>query len=226
MKSLYTLCAVSVACFAMIQNSAAAREIAVTLTVPSTAYRVTIDEIYNTGKEIWVLSQVKGGGIGLTVITKAKDSVKVEAPKDLPVRHFVLGKTWNWTQEKNYIYLKSRKQFEGFVKQAKAKRIYKRRVGNVDGANQKARYIVMYRKEIFKGGKTKDGLTLKELAEKHAKQFKGKVGRILRIINGYTIELTPEAARKLGQLPEVRAIELDRPLGINPPRPPIRRDDR
>jgi hypothetical protein len=156
-----------------------------------------------------VLSTVKGGGIGLTVISKAKDSVKVKAPA-LPVKHFILGKTWNWSKEK-YHFLKDRKELEKFVEQAKAKRIYTR-------TEPAAMYIVMYKKEIFQNGKTRMGETLEELARRHAKEFDGELGRILKIINGYSIRLTPENARRLGRLPEVRNIEEDRPVGINPPR--------
>lgn len=196
------------------------RTISVTLTVPSTAYKLQIREIYQTQNELWVLSTVKGGGIGLQVITKRKDQVKVKAPK-LPVKHFIVGKTWNWTQEKDYTYLKSRQQFEKMAKKANAMRIYQRKAKAKKGAKRQPgtkRYIVMYNKNIFTNGKTKEGLTLGQLAQKHAKQFNGKFGRLLKIINGYTIDLKPDMARKLSRLPEVRNVEEDRPVGIGLPR--------
>ena len=72
------------------------RTVDILLMVPSTAYKIQIQEVYQTPKELWVFSKVEGKGIGLTVISKAKDSIKIKAPADLPIKHFVLGKTWGW----------------------------------------------------------------------------------------------------------------------------------
>jgi len=86
------------------------RTLEVILKVPSTAYKVKVEEVYQTDKELWVLSTVSGKGIGLTVISTAKDQVKVKAPDTLPVKHFVLGKSWGWGDEK-YEFLKAREEF-------------------------------------------------------------------------------------------------------------------
>jgi hypothetical protein len=101
------------------------RTVEVTLMVPSAAHKLQILEVYQTPKELLVLSKVEGGGIGATVITKAKDQVKVKAPADLPVKQFVLGKTWGWGDEK-YTFLKDRADFDKMVKQGMAMKIYQR----------------------------------------------------------------------------------------------------
>jgi hypothetical protein len=67
------------------------------VTVPDSAWRLTIEAVYQVKEELWVISRVSRDphAMGLQVITTLKASVKVEAP-ELPVRHFVIGKTWNW----------------------------------------------------------------------------------------------------------------------------------
>ncbi len=63
-------------------------------------------------------------------------------------------------------------------------------------------------------GKTKAGETLEQLAKRHAKQFDGKLGRVLKIINGYSASFSPAAVEKLKKQPEVKYIEKDGPVGI------------
>ncbi len=193
------------------------RTIGIILTVPSSAEKIKIQEVYQTKNEIWVLSKVKrGSGFGLTVISKTKDSVKVKAPK-LPVKHFVVGKTWNWKKE-NYTYLKNEAQFQKNVKKANAKLLFRRKGNEANkgaAATESARFIVMYHKNAFTNGKTKKGETLEQLAKRQAKQFGGKVGRLFRALNGCTMTLPRTAAKKLLREPEVKIVEEDRPVGIN-----------
>ena len=66
----------------------------------------------------------------------------------------------------------------------------------------------------FVDGKTKAGETLEQLAKRHAKQFDGKLGRVLKIINGYSASFSPAAVEKLKKQPEVKYIEKDGPVGI------------
>ena len=74
-----------------------AREISVTFQAPATNYSVQIQHAWLVGDEVWVVSQVGGGGgIGGAAITRVSDSVEVEAADDAAVRHFVIGRTWNW----------------------------------------------------------------------------------------------------------------------------------
>ena len=75
-------------------------------------------------------------------------------------------------------------------------------------------FIIMYKKEIFTNGKTKDGETLEQLCKRHAKAFKGQVSRILEIIDGCTMHLSPDNAAKLAKLPEVKAVEKNRKIKL------------
>ncbi|MGF1582289.1 MAG: hypothetical protein ACFCD0_23440 [Gemmataceae bacterium] len=193
------------------------QKISITLTVPSSAESIRIAKVYQTKNELWVLSKVqRRGGFGLTVISKTQDSVKVKAPK-LPVKHFVLGKTWNWKKEK-YTYLKKEAQFQKLVEKAKAKLVFQRAVKKEKkGANAQrpGRFIIMYHKNVFTNGKTQKGETLEQLANRQAKQFGGKVGRLFRSLNGCTMTLPRTAAKRLLREPEVKIVEEDRPVGIN-----------
>ncbi len=72
---------------------------------PSSAYRIKIEGVYRVGGEVWVVSRIHGGDdIGLAVISDIGASADVRAG-DLPkgkfdVRHKVMGKDWNWGDER------------------------------------------------------------------------------------------------------------------------------
>ncbi len=52
------------------------------------------------------------------VISIVKASVKFTAP-DLPVKHFVIGKTWDWKNEESYTFIKNLKELERELKSGK-----------------------------------------------------------------------------------------------------------
>ena len=60
-----------------------------------------------------------GDAIGLQVITTLSQKVVVVVP-DLPVKHYVLGKTWGWeNQDKGVEFIKDRKKLDELLKGAK-----------------------------------------------------------------------------------------------------------
>lgn len=92
---------------------AAEREIQIEITVPDTTWAVGIDQVVQVDQEIWVVATLRQdpGMMGAMVISTVKDSVKVEV-EDLPVKYFVLGKTWNWENEEPYTFLKDLKRIK------------------------------------------------------------------------------------------------------------------
>ncbi|UCF37052.1 MAG: hypothetical protein JSU96_20020 [Acidobacteriota bacterium] len=76
------------------------QEIKVTLEVPDTAWSVTIQEVRVVGEELWVISKLERPSdlMGAQVISQVTDSVTIKAPR-LPVKHLILGKTWNWEND-------------------------------------------------------------------------------------------------------------------------------
>lgn len=189
------------------------RSISLQVTVPTSGWKVEIQEVYQVEKELWVISHLASkGGIALQVISQVKDSVVV--PKSsLPVKHFVTGKRWNWKNKEPYQFLKDRKKLDRDLKQKKAVLVY-RRPDKKENPKALGRYIVVYKKTVFVDGKTKQGETLEQLAKRHTKQFDGKLGRVLKIINGYSASFSPAAVEKLKKQPEVKYIEKDGPVGI------------
>ena len=89
------------------------REITVTLNVPDSAWTITIDEVHKVKSEIWVISTVSRDPdlMGAQVISVVKDSVKCAAA-DLSVKHFIIGKTWDWANKEPYTFIKARKTLE------------------------------------------------------------------------------------------------------------------
>jgi zinc protease len=100
------------------------RTIEVTVTVPDAAWRLSIEEVYQVKDELWVISRVSRDpdAMGAQVITTLTASVKVEAAA-LPVKHFVLGKTWNWAEE-DHTFIGDMKEIAKSLRDAKA--LYKK----------------------------------------------------------------------------------------------------
>jgi hypothetical protein len=82
--------------------------ISVRVTVPDLGWIINIDEIYKVEGELWVVSVLhRTSGLFGQQITTKSDTVKVPH-SSLPVKHFVLGKTWGWQNEEPYVFLNSR----------------------------------------------------------------------------------------------------------------------
>ena len=114
-RSMTTL--LSALLFSTTVLAAEEREITVTLTVPDAAWVIFINEVHEVKNEIWVISTVSRNPdmMGAQVISVVKASVKFAAA-DLPVKHFVIGKTWNWRNEEAYTFIKSIKELEKELK--------------------------------------------------------------------------------------------------------------
>ncbi len=190
--------------------------ISLQVTVPTSGWNLSIQEVYQVEKELWVISRLSNkGGIALQVISQVKDSVSMPASLSQgTVKYFVLGTRSNIKSKVPYQFLKDRKMLDKDLKQKKAKLIYRRPVKK-QATNPLGRYIVVYKKTVFVDGKTKKGETLEQLAKRHTQQFGGKLGSVLRIINGYSASFSPAAVEKLKKQPEVKYIEKDGPVGIN-----------
>ena len=98
--------------------AAGEKRIAVALTVPDTTWRITIDDVYRVGDALWVIAAVSQPPdvMGAQVISTVEDALVLDAP-DLPVRVFVLGKTWNWQNQEPYDFVYSRDQIEADLRQ-------------------------------------------------------------------------------------------------------------
>lgn len=90
------------------------------LMVPDTTWMLGIDEVYQVGEELWVLASVKQmrQAFGLMIISTVEDQVTIEAPH-LPIKYYILGKTWGWENEESYTFIKSRTDIEPSLSQGK-----------------------------------------------------------------------------------------------------------
>ena len=98
-----------------------AKGVEVTVTVPDSAWKLEILEVHGTDDELIVISKVSraGGAFGLQVITTLNQKLELIVP-NLPVKHYVLGKTWGWeNQDKGVEFIKDRKQLEEKLKRSK-----------------------------------------------------------------------------------------------------------
>ena len=80
------------------------------LDAPDTGWRVQIESIYRTSENIVVYSQLNRDpdSMSAQVISTVADSVKIDlSHSDLPVRHYITGKTWDWGDTGEYTFIDS-----------------------------------------------------------------------------------------------------------------------
>jgi zinc protease len=115
---------------AAVSADRADRDITVRLTVPDTGWSIVIQEIYQTNGELAVISQLsRSKGMAAQMITTVSDTARVNAP-DLPVKHYVVGKTWGWQNAEPYIFIKSVDELDADVLQGM--RLYPQKGGDGD----------------------------------------------------------------------------------------------
>ena len=100
------------------------REVSVRMDAPDGGWSISILEAYRVGDEIWVISELsRAPGMAIQAITPVSDRIRLEGP-ELPVRHFVVGKTWSWPGEEDVTYLGDRSEIENRL--ARGRLLYRR----------------------------------------------------------------------------------------------------
>lgn len=76
------------------------KTITVEVLTPDGAWVVQIDEIRRVRNELWVFATVNRpeGAIGAMMVSAAIDQVSGRFP-DVPIKTFIVGKTWTWANE-------------------------------------------------------------------------------------------------------------------------------
>ena len=89
------------------------KNITVRLDTPDVGWNVEIKAIYQTSKSLVVISQLKHDDeVNASVISAVSDSVQIpELEEELPVRHYILGKTWDWNNSPKYSFIESMDAF-------------------------------------------------------------------------------------------------------------------
>jgi len=89
------------------------REIEVKLKVPDMGWKILIKEIHQRDEALLVISSLtRHPGPSGQAISTVSDRVRMELP-DIPVRHFILGKTWTWENKEPYTYINSMDDIAG-----------------------------------------------------------------------------------------------------------------
>ena len=84
--------------------------ITVRLDAPDAGWRVQIESIHRTSENIVVYSQLSRDpdNMSAQVISTVADTVKIDlSHSDLPVRHYITGKTWDWGDTGEYTFIDS-----------------------------------------------------------------------------------------------------------------------
>ena len=207
MKYIFTILAFACVSFAGYSVYAQDSTVSVQLGVPDGGWKIRIDQVYQTPTHLLAVSKLeRNPGLAIQVISQAKDSVQVKAPK-LPIRHFVLGKTWNWPNKQPYSFLSDPKELSKPI--AGAKLVYQAKANPAPKVATMVTYIVVYKKDIFTKGKTKQGETLRAIAKRHCKELGASSPDMLEIINGFVAKFPAGNVPRLKALPEVKYIEID-----------------
>lgn len=97
---------------ALDSNAEADENLAITvrLDAPDAGWRVQIESIHRTSENIVVYSQLSRDpdNMSAQVISTVADTVKIDlSHSDLPVRHYITGKTWDWGDTGEYSFIDS-----------------------------------------------------------------------------------------------------------------------
>lgn len=95
------------------------RNITVRLDSPNPNWSIRIQAIYQKDEHLIAVSQLtQNDSTAAEVITTLSDSVQITDSENLPVEHYIVGKTWNWGEVPEHKYLASTAELEPILKNA------------------------------------------------------------------------------------------------------------
>ena len=107
------LCAACVSTPVNPSETVSARDIEVKMQVPDMGWKIRINEIHRKGEELWVISSLRRHpGMAGQAISTVSDKIHMNLP-DISVKHFILGKTWNWENREPYTFIKGMDEIQG-----------------------------------------------------------------------------------------------------------------
>jgi len=95
------------------------RTVDVRLDTPDPSWRIAIERVYRADDALVAISRLTSEGEAAAVVSTVSDQVSVAAPKELPVRHRVVGKTWDWGDVQGYAFVESMDQAKDGLDSAK-----------------------------------------------------------------------------------------------------------
>lgn len=96
------------------------QHISIRLDTPDAGWAIEIDKVYRTSESLVVIAQLQhSGDMAAAVISTVSSSVSIPATDDtLPVRYYILGKTWDWGTASDYTFIESMDAFGTALDQA------------------------------------------------------------------------------------------------------------
>jgi zinc protease len=89
-------------------NAAKNKTLSVRIDTPHAGWQIEIEKIYRTADHLLVISRLnQNEEVAAQVITTVADSVEIPSGIDLPVQHYILGKTWDWGDTGKYTFIDS-----------------------------------------------------------------------------------------------------------------------
>lgn len=84
------------------------KSVSVRIDTPNAGWQVQIEKIYRTTDHLVVISRLKQKAeVAAQVITAVADSAEIPSDINLPVSHYILGKTWKWGDTGKYNFIDS-----------------------------------------------------------------------------------------------------------------------
>ena len=89
------------------------QSLSIRLDTPDAGWAIEIEQVYRTNESLVVISQLQHSGeMAASVISTVSDNVSIPTTdKTLPVRHYILGKTWTWGTAPDYTFIESMDAF-------------------------------------------------------------------------------------------------------------------
>lgn len=88
------------------------QSISIRLDTPDASWRIKIAKVYRTSESLAVISQLyREGDMAAQVISTVSDTVSIPATDDMPVRHYILGKSWDWASTPDHTFIESMETF-------------------------------------------------------------------------------------------------------------------
>lgn len=89
-------------------SSTKTKSVNVRMDTPHAGWQIHIAKVYRSADKLLVISELsQSGDSAAQVITTVADSIEIPTDVDLPVQHYVLGKTWNWGDTGSYTFIDS-----------------------------------------------------------------------------------------------------------------------
>jgi len=92
------------------------QSVEIEITVPDPAWQVEIERIYEGESALHVVSRLRRDPnvMAAQVISTVSDSVEIPSRRNLPVEHYVLGRTWGWAEE-DYRFVESEQELQQLI---------------------------------------------------------------------------------------------------------------